>query len=114
LLNERIHRYRTEVKGDGTGGKKTGREGVRLASLWSMENWLAKETHRKLLRMRTRMGWLTLQPESIESWVWLDFPSNCPEVEGLLGHQFGTVAEEKADSHAPRNLEQFPFIGQGR
>lgn len=33
------------------------------------------------------------------------------QIEGLLGHKFRTVTEIEPHAHAPRNLEQFAFVG---
>lgn len=50
-------------------------------------------------------GWLSLRVSH--------FACNCTEVEGLLGHQFGAVAEEEADANAPGDGYKFSFVGEG-
>ena len=50
-------------------------------------------------------GWQTLRVSN--------FACNGTEVEGLLGHQFGAVAEEEADANAPGDGYKFSFVGEG-
>ena len=50
-----------------------------------------------------RMGWTR--------WSGSYLAGDGAQIKGLLGHQFRTVTEIEPHAHAPRNLEQFAFVG---